>query len=64
MFYYYKKNFSYMCAIKKTFLLILKDIFMILIYVLLFDKIQMKKRFYRLYGVFASVFGLTSYLRP
>ena len=64
MFYYYKKNFSYMCAIKKTFLLILKDIFMILIYVLLFDKIQMKKRFYRLYGVFASIVGLSSYLRP
>jgi len=64
MFYYYKKNFSYVGAIKKTFLLILKDIFMILIYVLLFDKIQMKKRFYRLYGVSASIFGLTSYLRP
>ena len=64
MFFYYKKNFSYFMAVKKTFFLIIKDFLMLLIYLIIFNKFKFQNRFYRLFGVLSCMLGLKSYLRP
>ncbi len=64
MFFYYKKNFSYFMAVKKTFFLIIKDFLMLLIYLIIFNKFKFQNRFYRLFGILSCMLGLKSYLRP
>ena len=64
MFYYYKKNFDFFLALKKTYILIIKDIIKLIYYILLFDKVNFKSRFYRLHGIFCSILGIKSYKRP
>ena len=64
MFYFYKKNYNYFEALKKVSKFIIKDILMLLFYIIILDKKNYKKRFYRLFGVISSMIGLKSFLRP
>lgn len=64
MFYYYRKNFGFFYALCKTFKYLLKDLLMLIFYFLLFDKIKLKIRFYRIFGIITSMLGLRSFLRP
>ena len=64
MFYYYKKNFSYVTAIKKTFFLLINDIIMLFIFLIFLNIKNSKYRFYRIYGIMTSMIGLKSFLRP
>ena len=64
MFYFYKKNYNYFEAFKKVSKFIIKDILMLLFYLIILDKKNYKKRFYRLFGVISSMIGLKSFLRP
>ena len=64
MFYYYKKNFSYVAAIKKTFFLLIRDIIMLFIFLIFLNIKNSKYRFYRIYGIITSMIGLKSFLRP
>ena len=64
MFYFYKKNYNYFEALKKVSKLIIKDILMLLFYLLLLDKKNYSIRLYRLFGVISSMIGLKSFLRP
>ena len=63
MFYFYKKNYTYMFAFKKVSKFIFKDSIMLLYYLCLMDKNNFKLRFYRLYGAISSMIGLKSFLR-
>ena len=63
MFYYYKKNYNFITAMKKTYIIILKDIVMILCYLILFNKKKISERFFRLYGVFSAIIALKSFFR-
>ena len=63
MFYFYKKNFTYLFALKKISLFIIKDFVMFFFYLLLLDKYNYKLRFYRLFGAISSVIGFKSFLR-
>ena len=64
MFYFYKKNYSYLYGLKKIFLYLLKDILNLLISFLLFNIKDFKKRFYRIFGTICSLLGMGSFLRP
>ena len=64
MFYFYKKNFSYTYALKKTYILLIKDFIILLSSMLTFDFKNIKLRFYRLYGLVSSMICLKSFLRP
>ena len=64
MFYFYKKNFSYTYALKKTYILLIKDFIILLSSMLTFDFKNTKLRFYRLYGLVSSMICLKSFLRP
>ncbi len=64
MFFFYKKNFNYFTAIKKTFLIFFKDLLMVIFYLISFDIESLKIRFFRLYGFISSMLGFKSFLRP
>ena len=64
MFFFYKKNFSYWMAVKKTFLIFLNDFIMIIFYLISFNLKFLKIRFFRVFGLLSSVIGLKSFLRP
>ena len=64
MFYFYKKNFNYFIALKKTYLLILIDIVMLMFFLFSMNIKEVKKRFFRIYGVMCSLIGISSFLRP
>tara|TARA_Y100000591_G_C21843027_1_gene706934 strand:- start:1114 stop:1908 length:795 start_codon:yes stop_codon:yes gene_type:complete len=64
MFYFYRKNFSYTYALKKTYILLLKDFIILLSSILTFNLENTKFRFYRLYGLITSMMCLKSFLRP
>ena len=64
MFYFYRKNYNFLYALKKTYLLICKDLIKLIFYMLTFDKISFKVRFYRLHGIACSIIGLKAYKRP
>ena len=63
MFHFYKKNFTYLFAIKKISKFIIKDFLMLFYFLCLLDKNNYKLRFYRLYGSISSIIGLKSFLR-
>ena len=63
MFYFYRKNYTYMVAFRKISKFIFKDSIMLLYYLCLMDKNNFKLRFYRLYGAISSMIGLKSFLR-
>ena len=64
MFYFYKKNYSFVYAIKKIYILLIKDIFMMLVFLFLINKIEFNLRFNRVYGVISAILGLKSFKRP
>ena len=63
MFYFYRKNFNYLYALKETIIYLIKDTFMFFVYLLIFNKKNMFKRFYRIYGLACSMVFLKSFLR-
>jgi len=64
MFYFYKKNFGYLKALKKTFFFLIQDLIMIVFYSCIIDKKKIKNRFYRIYGAITSMLGVSAFLRP
>ena len=64
MFYFYKKNFNYIYAVKKTYIFLIKDFIILLTTILTFNFKNAKIRFYRLYGLISSMICLKSFLRP
>ena len=64
MFYFYKKNYNYFVALKKTYLLILIDIIMLMFFLFSINTKGVKKRFFRIYGIICSLIGTSSFLRP
>ena len=64
MFYFYKKNFNYLEALRKTFFLLIKDLIMIIFYFSIIDKKNFKKRLFRIYGLISSMLGSKAFLRP
>ena len=64
MFFFYKKNFNYVTAIRKTFLIFIKDLFMVIFYLIFLNKKSLKIRFFRLYGLASSILCFKSFLRP
>ena len=64
MFYYYKKNYNYIYALKKTYIFFLKDLIKLTIYLFLLDRHNFRIRYYRIYGLISSVLCLKSFKRP
>ena len=64
MFYFYKKNYSFIKAIKKVYIMLFKDLIMMLCYLILLKKQNFNYRFNRVYGVICSIFGIKSFKRP
>lgn len=64
MFYFYKKNFGFFSAVKKTYLFLIKDLIMLIKLLTELNFKDMKIRFYRLFGLLSSLIGLNSFLRP
>ncbi len=64
MFYFYKKNFSFFYAIKKTLLFFVKDIVVLFYSIIIFNKLDIQKRFFRVFGLLCAMFGISSFLRP
>lgn len=63
MFYYYKKNFSYLYGIKKTISFFFKDNIKLIYFFTTFDKINFFIRFNRVLGLLSSYLLLSSYKR-
>ena len=64
MFYYYKKNFNYIYALKKTYTFFFKDLIKLIIYLFLLDRHNFRVRYYRIYGLISSILCLKSFKRP
>ena len=62
-FYFYKKNFNYFFAIRNTFFELIKDLVMMIIFILKIDKYNTCIRLYRISGLLSSYIGVRSYLR-
>ena len=52
MFYFYKKNYNFIFALEKTILFHVKDLIVLIYSILIFDKENFKKRFFRVFGFF------------
>jgi hypothetical protein len=63
MFYYYKKNFNYLYAIKKTIFFMIADILKLIYFLIKFNKKNLLVRFNRIYGLLSSYLLLKSYKR-
>ena len=62
-FYFYRKNYSYLFGLRKTYIFLIKDLIMFLYYLLVLNKKEFNKRFFRIYGIFCSILGLRSFKR-
>ena len=62
-FYFYRKNYSYLFALKKMTGKLFRSLFKILIYFLFFQKTKKNKYLYRFYGILSSMVGMKSYYR-
>lgn len=63
MFYYYKKNFSYLYAIKKTIYYMIADILKLIYFLIKFNKKNLLIRYNRINGLLSSYLLLKSYKR-
>ena len=63
MFYFYRKNFNYFFAIKKTIFFLIKDFVMLILFLIILNIKNVKFRFYRIYGLISSIFGFRSFFR-
>ncbi len=64
MFYFYRKNYNYFFALKKTYIYLFKDCIKLFIYLILLDRYNFQIRFYRIYGLLTSIMGIKSFKRP
>ena len=62
-FYFYKKNYSYLYAMKKTIGKLISSIFKIIFYTLTFNKIEQEKYKYRFLGMYNAILSKTSDFR-
>tara|TARA_X000001036_G_scaffold207432_1_gene195019 strand:- start:1846 stop:2754 length:909 start_codon:yes stop_codon:yes gene_type:complete len=62
-FYFYKKNYNYFFALQKMFGKFIKSLVKLLFYLITFQKIKMKKYFYRFLGILNSMIGRPSFFR-
>jgi GT2 family glycosyltransferase len=62
-FYFYKKIFNYFFAIRNTFFELIKDLVMMIIFILKIDNYNTCIRLYRISGLLSSYIGIRSYLR-
>ena len=63
VFYFHKKNYGYLSALSKTIFKFLKSLLKTIIYLLIFDKKNINKYYYRMYGLFISMVGKKSFYR-
>ena len=64
MFYFYKKNYNYFYGLKKVIKLLIIDSLMCFFYSITLNYDSSINRFYRIYGLLASLLGFKSFLRP
>ena len=64
MFYFFKKNYGFFYAFRKTYIYLIKDFLKLIIYIILLDVNNLKIRFYRLQGLITSILGIRSFKRP
>jgi N-acetylglucosaminyl-diphospho-decaprenol L-rhamnosyltransferase len=64
MFYFYRKNFNYLYALKKTYKLLLYDFVKLILFTLCFNTKGIKSRYYRIWGLISSIILKKSFLRP
>ena len=64
MFYFYKKNFNYLYAIKKTYKLLFYDVVKLVLSIVCFNSKSIKSRYYRIWGLISSMVLKKSFLRP
>ena len=62
-FYYYKKNYGYFAALTRSVGKLLKSVFKIFIYQIIFDQQNKNKYIYRFLGLVNSMLGCKSYYR-
>lgn len=55
LFYFYKKNYSYLFALKKTYIFLIKDLLKLLYFLIKKDKLNICIRSNRLYGLINSM---------
>ena len=55
LFYFYKKNYSYFFALKKTYIFLIKDFFKLLYFLIKRDKLNICIRSNRLFGLINSM---------
>ena len=63
-FYYFKKNFSYLHALKKIFPSFVKILINLIINILKMDLKNLKINALELLGIFSAIILLNSYYRP
>ncbi len=63
MFYVYKKNYGYFFSIKKCYKYLIKDLIMMCIFLLKFDKFNFYKRLNRISGLIISMLNIRSFKR-
>ena len=63
LFYFYKKNYSYFFAFKKTYIFLIKDFLKLLYFLIKKDKLNICIRSNRLFGLINSIFLRKSYKR-
>jgi len=63
-FYYYKKNYNYLYAVKKVYKNFLSSLFKFLFYSLVFNKEKKMIYYQRMSGIFNGIIGKKSWYRP
>lgn len=64
MFYFYRKNFNYYYALKKTYKFLFYDILKLIFFIICCNSKNIKLRFYRIWGLISSMMFKKSFLRP
>ena len=64
MFYFYRKNYSYFYALKKTYKLLFYDFIKLILFIVCFNSKSFVTRYYRIWGLVSSMLFMRSFLRP
>ena len=62
-FYFYKKNYSYLFALKKMFGKLIKSFLKLIFFTITFQKIKKDKYLHRFLGIFNAMIGRSSFFR-
>ena len=62
-FYFYKKNYSYFYAIRKTYYILIKDLLKLIFYLIKLDKKNIVIRLNRLFGTICAICFFKSFKR-